>query len=320
MQIRVFRESDEECVVALWNYCGLTRPWNDPRKDIARKLTVQRELFLVGEVGGRLVASVMAGFEGHRGWVNYLAVAPAMRGRGFAARLMQTVEARFVELGCPKVNLLVRSTSAAVLDFYRHLGYVADDAVPLGKRLIPDFGAQARVVTVSAGPAHEFTKPLASEITLVAGQGVAGDAHCGSTVKHRSRVRQDPTQPNLRQVHLLHTELFAELAAQGHVVSPGDLGENIATSGIALLDLPTGTELRLGDSAVVRLTGLRNPCAQIDRFQAGLMSAVLDRRPDGALVRKAGVMSVVVRGGSVRPGDAIATELPPGPHVPLDRV
>ncbi len=138
MQIRPYRESDEAAVVALWHACGLTRPWNDPHKDIARKLTVQRELFFVGELAGKPVATVMAGFEGHRGWVNYLAVAHEMRGRGYGALLMQRVEQAFIEMGCPKVNLLVRSTNTAVLDFYRHLGYAPDDAVPLGKRLIPD--------------------------------------------------------------------------------------------------------------------------------------------------------------------------------------
>jgi ribosomal protein S18 acetylase RimI-like enzyme len=138
MQIRAFRESDEEDVVALWHSCGLTRPWNDPRKDIARKLTVQPELFLVGELEGKLMASVMAGFEGHRGWVNYLAVAPDARGRGHGANLMKAVEAMFIERGCPKVNLMVRSTNHAGLAFYRRLGYTSDDVVAMGKRLIPD--------------------------------------------------------------------------------------------------------------------------------------------------------------------------------------
>jgi MOSC domain-containing protein YiiM len=179
----------------------------------------------------------------------------------------------------------------------------------------------AKVVNVSLNRAHEFSKPLASEITLLAGQGVDGDAHCGVTVKHRSRVKKDPTQPNLRQVHLLHAELFEELAAKGHAVSPGALGENIATFGIALLELPVGTELSLGDDgAVVRLTGLRNPCVQIDQFRPGLMSAVLDRTPAGELVRKAGVMSIVIRGGVVRPGDLISIVLPAKPHVRLERV
>jgi ribosomal protein S18 acetylase RimI-like enzyme len=138
MQIRPYREQDEDAVVALWQACGLTRPWNDPHKDIARKLTVQRELFLVGEMGGRLVATVMAGFDGHRGWVNYLAVAPELRGRGIGARLMKVIEEKFTAAGCPKVNLLVRAGNTAVLEFYRRLGYTADEAVPLGKRLIPD--------------------------------------------------------------------------------------------------------------------------------------------------------------------------------------
>ena len=138
MHIRPYREPDEEAVVALWNVCGLVRPWNDPHKDIARKLTVQRELFLIGEVDGRLVATVMAGFEGHRGWVNYLAVAPGLRGRGYAARLMQRVEEDLLAVGCPKISLLVRAGNTEVLAFYSKLGYAADEAIPLGKRLIPD--------------------------------------------------------------------------------------------------------------------------------------------------------------------------------------
>ena len=138
MRIRTYLESDEEDIVALWHACGLTRPWNDPHKDIARKLTVQRDLFLVGELEGKLVATVMAGFEGHRGWVYYLAVLPEYRGRGFGAELMKVVEGMLIERGCPKINLLVRSTNKAVLEFYGRLGYEPDDVVPLGKRLIPD--------------------------------------------------------------------------------------------------------------------------------------------------------------------------------------
>jgi len=137
-RIRPYREADEEAVVALWEACGLTRPWNDPRKDIARKREVQPELFLVGEAAGRLVATVMAGYEGHRGWVNYLAVAQDQRGRGLGAVLMQRVEEAFRARGCPKVNLLVRTSNTGVLEFYRKLGYAADEAVVLGKRLIPD--------------------------------------------------------------------------------------------------------------------------------------------------------------------------------------
>lgn len=138
MEIRPFREQDEAQVVALWQACGLTRPWNDPHKDIARKLQVQRELFLVAEHEARVVASVMAGYEGHRAWVNYLAVAAAHRRTGLATRLMRRVEDLMLERGCPKISLLVRSTNAEVLAFYRALGYAQDDAIPLGKRLIPD--------------------------------------------------------------------------------------------------------------------------------------------------------------------------------------
>jgi ribosomal protein S18 acetylase RimI-like enzyme len=138
MLIRAFQPGDEGAVVALWERCGLTRPWNDPRKDIARKLAVQAELFLVGILEGGLVASIMAGYEGHRGWVNYLAVAPGHRRKGLARRLMEEVERRLLERGCPKINVQVRSANAEAMAFYRRLGYVADEAVALGKRLIPD--------------------------------------------------------------------------------------------------------------------------------------------------------------------------------------
>ena len=176
------------------------------------------------------------------------------------------------------------------------------------------------VVAVSASPVHAFTKGPATQIRLLAGLGVEGDAHCGVTVQHRSRVARDPTQPNLRQVHLIHGELFEELAAQGFDVAPGLLGENIATRDLALLALPAGTQLLLGASAIVQLTGLRNPCAQLDQFQPGLMAAVLGRTPDGKLVRKAGVMAAVVAGGAVRPGDPIAVRLPARPYRELEPV
>ena len=136
--IRPFREADEAQVVALWRACGLTRPWNDPHRDIARKLAVQRELFLVGEEGGRIVASVMAGYEGHRGWVNYLAGDPGRRRAGLGARLMQRVEELLLAQGCPKINLQVRASNAEVLAFYRALGYAQDEVVAMGKRLVPD--------------------------------------------------------------------------------------------------------------------------------------------------------------------------------------
>jgi ribosomal protein S18 acetylase RimI-like enzyme len=138
MQIRPYRAGDEATLIALWEECRLTRPWNDPRKDIARKLAMQPELFLVGVVDGAVVASVMAGYEGHRGWVNYLAVAPRLRGQGFGRALMQHVEQALLERGCPKLNLQVRRSNREAIDFYRKLGYLEDDSVSLGKRLIAD--------------------------------------------------------------------------------------------------------------------------------------------------------------------------------------
>ena len=170
------------------------------------------------------------------------------------------------------------------------------------------------ILSVSASPGHGFSKAPCTAIELIEGLGVAGDAHHGATVRHRSRVARDPTQPNLRQVHLLHAELLDELAARGFALAPGDIGENVLMRGLDLLALGRGTRLRLGGMAVVAVTGLRNPCAQLDRFQPGLMAATLDRAADGRLVRKAGVMAVVLRGGSVRPGDAVGVDPPPVHH------
>ncbi|MES2033781.1 MAG: MOSC domain-containing protein [Pseudomonadota bacterium] len=176
------------------------------------------------------------------------------------------------------------------------------------------------VVAVSRLERHNISKSTRSSIRLVAGLGVEGDAHAGETVKHRSRVRRDPTQPNLRQVHLIHAELHDTLRAAGFEVAPGEMGENVTTRGVHLLSLPTGARLRLGAEAVVEITGLRNPCLQLNGLRPGLMNAVLDRDADGALVRKAGVMGVVLAGGEVRPGDTIRVELPDGPSMPLGPV
>jgi MOSC domain-containing protein YiiM len=176
------------------------------------------------------------------------------------------------------------------------------------------------VIAVNVSPGHTFSKGAAPQINLLAGLGVQGDAHCGVTVKHRSRVKRDPTQPNLRQVHLVHAELFEELVEQGFSLSPGQIGENIATRGLDLLALPVDTELHIGASAIVKLTGLRNPCAQLDQFQAGLTSAVLGRTPEGRLVRKAGVMGIVLASGAVLPGDAITVKLPVEAHRELEPV
>ncbi|MDQ3779937.1 MAG: MOSC domain-containing protein [Chloroflexota bacterium] len=176
------------------------------------------------------------------------------------------------------------------------------------------------VTAVSRSGTHTLTKPTQERVRLLAGLGVEGDAHLGETVKHRSRVKRDPTQPNLRQAHLIHAELHDELRAAGFAVAPGEMGENITTRGVDLLGLPTGTRLHLGETALVEVTGLRNPCAQLDSIQPGLMAATLARDDGGRLIRKAGVMAIVLVGGEVRPGDAIRVEVPPRPHQPLEPV
>jgi len=176
------------------------------------------------------------------------------------------------------------------------------------------------VVAVSLKAKYGVKKVNAPSIRLLAGQGVEGDAHCGPTVRHRSRWRRDPTQPNIRQVHLMHEELHAELAARGFPVTPGLMGENVTTRGVDLLGLPRGARLRLGAEAVVEITGLRNPCYQLDQLQPGLMAACLARDGDGGLIRKAGVMGIVLAAGDVAPGDPIEVELPVEPHEALKAV
>lgn len=175
-------------------------------------------------------------------------------------------------------------------------------------------------MAVHRSDGHSFSKLADDAIVLVEGLGVRGDAHSGKTVQHRSRVARDPGQPNLRQVHLLHAELFGELMAADFAVWPGDLGENITTCAVDLLALPTGTRLHIGATAVVEVTGLRNPCSQLDRFQPGLMAAVLGHDAQGRLIRKAGVMGVVAAGGEVKPDDRIEIEWPAPPHLPLEPV
>lgn len=177
-----------------------------------------------------------------------------------------------------------------------------------------------RVDAVCRSPDHTLSKPVRTFIRLIEGLGVEGDAHAGATVQHRSRVRVDPHQPNLRQVHLVHGELHDELGAKGMPVAPGEMGENVTTRGLDVLSLPEGTVLRLGDEAELRVTGLRNPCAQLDSIHEGLMSATLSRDEEGNLVRRAGIMAIVLKGGDVHPGDPIEVVLPPEPHRSLDRV
>jgi hypothetical protein len=176
------------------------------------------------------------------------------------------------------------------------------------------------VISLSKSDAHTFQKFNCGHIKLIEGIGVEGDAHAGKTVKHRSRVAADPTQPNLRQVHLIHAELFDELAERDFKVDPGNMGENITTRGIDLLNLPKNTILKIGESATIQITGLRNPCAQLESIKKGLMEAVLDYDDQGNLIRKAGIMSIVLNGGDVRVGDEIKIQLPKPPFEKLEKV
>ncbi|MEK9658615.1 MAG: MOSC domain-containing protein [Chloroflexota bacterium] len=180
--------------------------------------------------------------------------------------------------------------------------------------------ARGTVVAVCRSGAHTMSKPQQTEIRLLEGLGVEGDIHAGAKVQHRSHVARDPERPNYRQVHLIHAELLDELQANGFGVEAGSMGENISTRGIDLLSLPQGTRLHIGREAVVGVTGLRNPCVQLNGVQGGLMAATLDRDAEGSLIRKAGIMGVVLSGGVIRTGDAVRAELPPMPHKPLDRI
>lgn len=178
----------------------------------------------------------------------------------------------------------------------------------------------ANVISVSRKAAHDFSKPPCDVIHLIEGLGVEGDAHLGKTVQHLSRIARDPSVLNVRQVHLMSSEFHDELNAAGFKVTSGDLGENITTRGLDLIGLPQGTQLHIGEAVIVEVTGLRNPCSQIEDFQKGLLKASLGRDAQGNLIRKTGVMSTVVAGGNVRAGDTIRVELPVGPHLPLEVV
>lgn len=202
---------------------------------------------------------------------------------------------------------------------------MVDDETPPVRRFVGAFRAPRGAPTGSVRAVHRRAghgvgKDTQESIDVVAGMGVVGDAHFGETVQHRSRVAADPSQPNLRQVHLLHTELLDELANAGFAVGPGTMGENITTVGVDLLGLPRGTVLRIGDDAMIEITGLRNPCAQLNEIADGLMAATLERAPDGSLIRKAGVMGIVITGGPIRAGDPIRVALPSPPHLRLERV
>jgi MOSC domain-containing protein YiiM len=179
--------------------------------------------------------------------------------------------------------------------------------------------SSSNVIGVSASRSHKFSKAPCDAIEIVKGLGVRGDAHAGERVQHLSRVKADPNQPNLRQVHLIHAELFEEMAEHSFDLMPGDLGENITTQGIDLLALGRGSLLQIGPQVVLEVTGLRNPCHQIDGFATGLLKHLALKTPQG-IVRKAGIMTIVCSGGLVRPGDPINVEAAAGPHIPLERV
>ena len=177
----------------------------------------------------------------------------------------------------------------------------------------------ASVIAVAADSGHNFTKPPQNKITLIASLGVEGDAHCGRTVQHLSDKKKNPDAPNLRQVHLMHSELFDELAERNILVLPGQMGENIVTRGVDLLALPQGTELHMGE-AIIQVTGLRSPCYKLNTIHPDLLKAVVDKRADGSVNKKSGVMSIVVKGGTVKAGDAITVKFPSGEHLPLECV
>ena len=177
-----------------------------------------------------------------------------------------------------------------------------------------------KVLSVNKKESHNFSKECCESINLIEGEGVEGDAHRGSLVKHQSRVKVDPSQPNLRQVHLIHFELIEELRVKGFKVDPATMGENITTVDLDLLSLPEGTKLQIGRNSVIEITGLRNPCSQLNNYQAGLTAAVLDRDGNGKLIRKAGVMGIVLQSGIVNAGDTIRVIYPPKPYRSLERV
>jgi len=177
-----------------------------------------------------------------------------------------------------------------------------------------------KVISLSKNDKHQFSKRNCGSLFFIEGLGIEGDAHCGKTVQHLSRIKKNPTQPNLRQVHIIHCELLAELREQGFKVEAGSLGENILTQGIDVLSLPKNTRLKLGKEVILKVTGLRNPCSQLDNYQQGLTKAVLDKDKHGNLIRKAGIMATVEKGGTVFVNDSIEVKLPNEPHEALECV
>ncbi len=339
MTCRPCRDDEREEILAIVNaaaeaYRGVIPAdrWHDPYMSAAeldaeigagvRFWGIAEDDGLIGAMGIQTVDDVEL--------IRHAYVRPDRQRRGVGAALLH----HLLEAADRPVLVGTWATAEWAVDFYRRHGFklaTPDRSVELLRRYwaIPERQIEtsvvlelrpARVAAVARGSSHGPGKALDQRIRLVAGIGVEGDVHAGETVKHRSRVRRDPTQPNLRQVHLIHSELHDELRERGFEVGPGEMGENVTTAGIDLLGLPRGTRLRLGGEAVVEVTGLRNPCVQLNGLAPGLMEATLERREDGSLVRKAGVMAVVVEGGQVGVGDGIAVEHPPEPHAPLEPV
>lgn len=283
---------------------------------------------LDGEPAG-IASGVPADHDGTAAEVISMWVAPRARGRGVADALLLGVEGWARQRGAATLRLAVSEGNEAATRLYERHGLtdtgereVMPDGVRrervLAKALEKAGGA--RVVGVAVDDDHRFSKVPRSRVRLLEGLGVEGDAHCGEKARHRSRVRQDPHQPNLRQVHLLQSEFFDVAREHGFELAVGNLGENVTTAGIDLLALPRDARLRIGPDAVVRLTGLRNPCYQIDGFRPGLLAVAVTTGARGEVVRRTGVMGVVERGGEVGLGDGIVVELPPQPYLALERV
>jgi GNAT superfamily N-acetyltransferase len=291
--------------------------------DFARALPhPDSRLFLAVE-GGRVLGSLaIDGRDRADVRLRWFIVAEEARG-GLGRRLLEEALGFCRERGFAAVTLGTFAGLDAARRLYERAGFVLEHEAPaagwgvtVNEQRFRLRLADGLVTHVATDGTHRFSKTLRESIRLLAGLGVEGDAHAGVTVQHRSRVARDPTQPNLRQVHLTHAELFEELRTRGFDIAPAAMGENITTRGLDLLGLPRGARLRIG-GAVVEVTGLRNPCRQLDEYRPGLMAATLDRDTEGNLIRKAGVMGVVLEGGEVRPGDAIRVELPDRPHEPL---
>jgi len=302
-----------------------------PLEEFARRGS-DRERIWIAEDAGRIVGCVaIVSGEAGSAQLRWFLVAPPARRLGLGRRLLDEAVAFARDRGYPEVVLWTVSALAAAARLYAAAGFTRVEAIPTrnwGVEVVEEkYALEFRpalpdglVVAVCTRAAHGIGKTPLPSIELLAGLGARGDAHCGDRVRHRSRVARDPSQPNLRQVHLIAAELIEDLVARGFAVGPGRMGENHTTRGIALLELPAGARLGVGESAVLTITGLRNPCPQLDEIQPGLMEAVLRRDPDGTLHRLCGVMGVVEAGGRVRAGDPVRVTLPREPHAALQPV